>query len=130
MKEDSRIQYMNTKIRIFTATQEEYKEVIKYAEQNKLEFFTYNPLVTNSSKCILKGLPPTTGEAEIKLELEKKEIKVSHVKQLVKSTLNEKEEWIRKPLSIWIITYVKESHQAIFGLNGLLNFKTTTEEQT
>ena len=128
LKEESRIFYMNTKIRIQTSTLEEYKEILKYLEQNKLEFYTFNPLISNISKCVIKGLSPSTKENEIKTELLKKGIQIKHIRQLVKSSQNEEGEWIRKLLPIWILTYDKENQDEIFGLNGLMNYRIIVEE--
>ena len=60
LQDPSYVRYQNQRITVYPATHEEYKEVMREADNNHLGFFTYNPLVLNIGKCVLKGLPTST----------------------------------------------------------------------
>ena len=101
---------------------------MREADNLHMEFFTYNPVVLNTGKCILKGLPTSTAADLIREELQQKNLEITNIRQLTKATSLEDGTQARKPLPLWVLTYNKEHKESLYKLKGLLHFKVTIED--
>ena len=128
LREPSYVRYQNQRITVYPATHAEYKEVMREADNLHLEFFTYNPVVLNFGKCILKGLPTSTAATTIQDELQQKHLDITGIRQLTKATPSADGTHVRKPLPLWVLTYNKEHKEALYKLKGLLHFQITIED--
>ena len=125
---DTVIHYTPDRLRLRASTIDEYKTVLDFVNGQQWEFYTFNPVVQDSTKSVLRDLPPTTTEADIRQALQDKGITVLNVRQLWKSTQSSEGVWSRTPLSVWYITHSKDYKSTLRALVGLLHFRIRVEE--
>ena len=128
LHQDTIIHYQPDRLRFRASSVEEYKEALDFVNAQQWEFFTFNPVVLDSAKSVLRGLPPSTPEEDIKQALQDKGICVLQVRQLWKSSQSSEGVWTKTPLSIWYISHSKTSSTALRALVGLLHFRIRWED--
>ena len=128
LHQDTIIHYRQDRLRIQPSSVDEYKSVLDFVSTQQWEYFTYNPVVTDSTKSVLRGLPPSTSEEDIRKAIQDKGVCILHVRQLWKSTKSPEGVWSRTPLPVWYITHSKESKPALRAIVGLLHFRIHFED--
>ena len=128
LHQDTVIHYRQDRLRIQPSSVDEYKSVLDFVNAQQWEFFTFNPVVTDSTKSVLRGLPPSTSETDIRQALKDKGINVLQVRQLWKSTQSPEGDWSRTQLPVWFITHSKESKPALRAIVGLLHCRIRFED--
>ena len=78
--------------------------VLDFVNAQKWEFYTYNPVVLDTTKSVLRGLPPSICEQDIQQALTNKGVHVLQVRQLWKSSQSTDGSWSKHPLPIWYVT--------------------------
>ena len=111
---DTVIHYRPDRLRLRASSTEEYKTVLDFVNDQQWEFYTFNPVVLDSTKSVLRGLPPTTSEVDIRQALQEKWIHVINVRQLWKSTKSSEGVWSRTPLSVWYRTSPTVKNQSCY----------------
>ena len=128
LHQDPIIHYRQDRLRIQPSSVDAYKSILDFVSAQQWEFFTFNPVVSDSTKSVLRGLPPTTSEEDIRKAIQDKGVSVLHVRQLWKSTKSPEGVWSRTPLSVWYITHSKESKPALRAIVGLIHFRIHFED--
>ena len=99
---DTVLQYSTNRLRLRASSIEDYKYVLDFVNAQKWEFYTYNPVVLDTTKSVLRGLPPSIYEQDIQRALTDKGVHVLQVRQLWKSSQSIDGGWSKHPLPIWI----------------------------
>ena len=124
-------EYVATGLRVQTKTLVEHAATTQLLNQQKVEYFTYDPNPGTTIKFVLRGLPPNTSCEEIANALKENKIMLTHVKQMTKARVDqETREKTHAPLPLWIVTIQKtpENIQNIKSLTGILFFKIKIED--
>jgi len=124
-------EYVATGLRVQTKTLVEHAATTQLLNQQKVEYFTYDPNPGTTTKFVLRGLPPNTSCEEIANALKENKIMLTHVKQMTKARVDqETREKTHAPLPLWIVTIQKtpENIQNMKSLTGILFFKIKIED--
>ena len=86
-------------------------------------------MINNTTKYCLKGLPVQTDEKDIQAAFSDKEIHISNVRQMTKSTLVN-ETISHNPIPVWVLTTdnSKETRDKLMNLTGILYFRIKIED--
>lgn len=114
--------YNTQGVRVQTTTYEDFNVLQYYLTTNKIQYFTYQKTADLPVKVVIKGLPPTTTEEEIMIELQSQQYPVLSVRQFKKLQIDpHTEERIKVPLPMWVISIhnhpgIKEKIKSLTGL--------------
>ena len=125
---DTNITYRPKRISIQASSIEEYKSILSTASTHNLEFFTHNPVVSNVSKTVLRGLPANTSSEDIQAEFTALNIEISDVRQMIKYTTSSDGSRTKIPMPLWVITHHRDVKSYITALTSLFNFRIKFED--
>ena len=100
---DTHIQIRGIYLMIAPKTHDMYKKLLTLTDEENWEYYTYNPMISNTTKYCLKGLPVQTDEKDIQTAFSDKGIHITNVRQMTKSALVN-ETILHNPIPVWVLT--------------------------
>ena len=129
MDQHAHIQIRGAYLMVKPTTHRSYKRLLSVIHEKKWEYYTYNPMIDNSTKYCLKGLPVQTDAKDIQEAFSDKDIRIINVRQMTKSSL-ENETISHKPIPVWVLTTdnSEKTRDKLMNLTGILYFKIKIED--
>jgi hypothetical protein len=111
----------NDKIKIYVATPDSYRKLIKHLQEDKIIYHTHQTKQERAYRTVIRNLQYSTPTAQITAELEKQGHKVRNI-------LNVKHRITKEPLSLFFIDLEPhENNKGIHDMEFLCNMKITVE---
>lgn len=95
---------------------------------HKIEYHTYQIKSERWYRFVIRGLPPSTNEGDIKNELENKGHEVASVVNIMKKTTKNGEKTVKRFPLFYVDMLPKENNKQVFGIKYLLQCKVAIEQ--
>ena len=128
LHKDSRLVYRSSKITVRASSLDEYKTILRTAADNHMEFYTHNPVISNVSKSVLRGLPVDTSSDVILDELSAQGFVISAICQMWRPVTAADGVRSRHLMPLWVLTHHQDVKPSLRALTGLLHFRVTVED--
>lgn len=113
---DVYMKFKGNRFEVFTKTLSDYNKVLEFAKTNKQQHYTFTPKENKELKLVLKNLPPSISETDIKEDLGDKNLQVNSVKQLFKKNDN----GITIKLPIYIVCFAPNTNKTnVFSVKSV-----------
>ena len=128
LHKDSRLVYRSSKITVRASSLDEYNAILRAAAAHHLDFYTHNPVISNVSKSVLRGLPVDTSSDDILDALSVQGLVISAVRQMWRPVTDDAGVRSRHLMPLWVLTHHQDVKPTLRALQGLLYFRVTVED--